>query len=147
MGSLGQGADGLLHASCTHQSLAALYVLEVDLYSLASTCSKNVTFGAGDVLELVALLEAGTAAPLAVGSSGAGGAVVRPSRWVQGLGSSGARPFLIIAYARSAPAVPPGLSSAARVREQGAPAHLTRNSAFFAGCGRCWRPAPAAPPS
>ena len=64
-------------------------------------CSKNITFGASDVLELVSLLDAGTAAPLAVGrrpgatgaaSAGVGGggslgtsaateAVVRPSRW------------------------------------------------------------------
>lgn len=47
-------------------------------------CSKNTTFGASDVLELVSLLESGTAAPWAVGRRAGeeGAAVVRPSRWV-----------------------------------------------------------------
>ena len=45
--------------------------------------SRNTTFGAADVRELVALLDAGGAAPLALGSAPAAaqqGAVVRPSR-------------------------------------------------------------------
>ena len=47
--------------------------------------SKNITFGVSDVLELVTLLDSGTAAPWAVGAaSGQPGAVVRPSRWVGG---------------------------------------------------------------
>ena len=48
-------------------------------------CSKNVTFGVSDVLELVNLVETGAAAAYEVGSAGARtstqqGAVVRPSR-------------------------------------------------------------------
>lgn len=40
--------------------------------------SKNITFGATDVLELVGLLDGGAAQPLALGEQGR---VVRPSRW------------------------------------------------------------------
>ena len=51
-------------------------------------CSKNITFGISDVLELVTLLDSGAAAPYTVGSAGAGAssqlaAVVRPSRCAQ----------------------------------------------------------------
>ena len=46
--------------------------------------SKNITFGVSDVLELVTLLDSGTAAPWAGGTAaGQPGAMVRPSRWVR----------------------------------------------------------------
>jgi hypothetical protein len=55
---------------------------------LSFRCSKNTTFGAGDVLELVTLLDSGAAAPYAVGTEAGAStsrqpdSVVRPSRCV-----------------------------------------------------------------
>eukprot|EP00887_Chlorella_sp_A99_P005158 scaffold40.g5158.t1 len=71
--------------------------------------SKNVTFGPADVRELVALLEAGDAAPLAVGGGGGasarsagaagGAAVVRPSRVRAMLASRACRSSIMIGRA------------------------------------------------
>ena len=76
----------LPHATCAHARPVAGHVTMLFFFVAAGAPrSKNITFGVSDVLELVTLLDSGTAAPWAVGAaSGQPGAVVRPSRWVGG---------------------------------------------------------------